>query len=64
MTNLIMSRTLSLSRSTPSRKQPCALQEVMTNLMVSHLAFKAEEDPDVAQYAFKKDITIQVGLEP
>lgn len=36
----------------------------MTNLMVAHLAFKAEEDPDVALYAFKKHITVQVSLYP
>ena len=41
-----------------------AVQEVMSNLMISHLAFKAEEDPDVALYAFPKHVNVQVGAAP
>ena len=37
-------------------------QEVLTNMMISHLAFRAEEDPDVARYAFHKSIHVQVGI--
>lgn len=38
------------------------IQEVMNNLMISNLAFKAEEDPDVASYAFHKHVTVQVSI--
>ena len=37
------------------------MQEVMNNLMISNLAFKAEEDPDVASFAFHKHVNVQVS---
>ena len=33
----------------------------MNNLMISNLAFKAEEDPDVASFAFHKHVNVQVS---
>ena len=37
----------------------CSGQEVMDNLMISQLEFRAEEDADVAAHTFKKHVTAQ-----
>ena len=38
-----------------------AAQEVMDNLMIARLEFRAEEDPEVAAHTFKKHITTKVS---